>query len=135
MLIPSLKCLFRTLTISLFFYSKCTLLDCLMEASYRQFHQHFTYEFFIQTSFFYVHVTREKLPKWDSYKKRTHIMLMKLTPTLLYSFLSYIDANRQRKYFSCIVGFKFFFWASLSVCHRRLVRIREARIHFENKVC
>jgi len=29
----------------------------------RRFQQHFTYEFFVRTSFFYVHVTREMLPK------------------------------------------------------------------------
>jgi len=46
----------------------------------RQFHQHFRYEFFIRTSFFYVHVTWEKLPKRRLYKKRVCITLMKLTP-------------------------------------------------------
>ncbi len=29
----------------------------------RQFHQRFSYEFFVGMLFFYVHVTREKLPK------------------------------------------------------------------------
>ncbi len=33
-------------------------------------------------SFFYVHVTREKLPKPFSYEKRSGIMLMKLTADL-----------------------------------------------------
>ncbi len=31
-------------------------------------------------SFFYVQVTRKKLPKWRSYKKFAHLTLMKLTP-------------------------------------------------------
>ncbi len=35
------------------------------------------------SSFFYVHVTREKLPKRRSYVKFTRKMLMKLTPDLL----------------------------------------------------
>jgi len=34
-------------------------------------------------SFFYVHVTREKLPKQRLYKKRGRIMLMKLTASCL----------------------------------------------------
>ncbi len=33
-------------------------------------------------SFYYVHVTREKLPKWSLYEKFVHLTLMKLTPTL-----------------------------------------------------
>ncbi len=37
-----------------------------------QFHQHFTYKFFIQTSFFYIHVTREKLPKRHLYENCVH---------------------------------------------------------------
>jgi len=48
-----------------------------------QFHHHFTYEFFSYKrhfgSFFYVHVTREKLPKRRSYEKFVRKMLMKLT--------------------------------------------------------
>jgi len=46
-------------------------------------HQHFTYNFPYELrfgSFFYVHVTREKLPKQCSYKKIICKMLMKLTP-------------------------------------------------------
>ncbi len=31
------------------------------------------------SSFYYVHVTRKKLPKWRSYEKRGHLTLMKLT--------------------------------------------------------
>jgi len=31
-------------------------------------------------SFFYVHVTRKKLPKWCSYEKFVRLTLMKLTP-------------------------------------------------------
>jgi len=46
----------------------------------RQFHQHFTYKFFVRTLFFYVHVTRKKLPKRHSYEKFVHKTLMKLTP-------------------------------------------------------
>jgi hypothetical protein len=42
-----------------------------------QFHQHFYKCHF--DSFFYVHATREKLPKQRSYKKFVPIMLMKLT--------------------------------------------------------
>jgi len=34
--------------------------------TYRQFHQHWMYKFFVQTSVFYVHVTREKLQKQHS---------------------------------------------------------------------
>jgi len=37
-------------------------------------------------SFFYVHVTREKMPKQLSYQKRMHITLMKLTPEDLFFF-------------------------------------------------
>jgi len=47
-----------------------------------QFHQHFMYKFFKQTlfwHFFYIHVTREKLPKRHSYEKFVRKMLMKLT--------------------------------------------------------
>jgi len=36
---------------------------------FRQFHQHFTYEFFVQTLFFDVHVAREKLLKRRLYFK------------------------------------------------------------------
>ncbi len=46
----------------------------------RQFHQHFKYTFFARTSFFYVHVTRKKLPKRRSYEKFAGKTLMKLTP-------------------------------------------------------
>jgi len=49
-----------------------------------QFHQLFTYEYFVQThcfgNFFYIHVTREKLPKRHTYKKIVRKTLMKLTP-------------------------------------------------------
>ncbi len=48
----------------------------------RQFHQHYTRAFFVRTSFqrsfYYVHVTRKKLPKQRSYKKFVHKTLMKL---------------------------------------------------------
>jgi hypothetical protein len=47
-----------------------------------QFHQHFMYKFFAQMSFwqlFYIHVTREKLPKHRLYEKFVCKMLMKLT--------------------------------------------------------
>jgi len=51
-----------------------------------QFHQHFTNEFFVQTSFWqlfssymYVMCTWKKLLKWHSYEKRERIKLMKLT--------------------------------------------------------
>jgi hypothetical protein len=30
-------------------------------------------------SFFYVHISRKKLPKWHLYEKRAHLTLMKLT--------------------------------------------------------
>jgi len=40
----------------------------------------FLYESALLSFFFYLHVTREKLPKRLSYKKGTHKMLMKLTP-------------------------------------------------------
>ncbi len=53
----------------------------------RQFHQHFTYKFFVQTSFFYVYVTREKLLKRRSYEKCAQKMLMKLTPAKWATFL------------------------------------------------
>jgi len=33
------------------------------------------------SSFYYVHVTRKKLPKWCLYEKFEHFTLMKLTPT------------------------------------------------------
>jgi len=42
-------------------------------------HTNFLYERRF-SSFFYVHVTREKLPKRHSYKKFARKMLMKLTP-------------------------------------------------------
>jgi len=49
-----------------------------------QFHQHFTHTFFVRKYFaqlfFYLHVTREKLPKRLSYEKCACKMLMKLTP-------------------------------------------------------
>ncbi len=35
-------------------------------------------------TFYYIHVTRKKLPKWRSYKKITRLTLMKLTTGLLY---------------------------------------------------
>ncbi len=41
-----------------------------------QFHQHFTHEFFVQTSFFYIHVTRKTR---HSYEKFVSLTLMKLT--------------------------------------------------------
>ncbi len=37
------------------------------------------YEFFVRTLFFYVHVTRKKLPKRRSYEKNAQKTLMKLT--------------------------------------------------------
>jgi len=39
-----------------------------------QFHQHFTYAFFVQTSFFYLHVTRKKLPKRDVRTKNSYAL-------------------------------------------------------------
>jgi len=49
-------------------------------------------------SFFYVHVTREKLPKQCSYKKHAHIMLMKLTADYCFSFLNvYYRRNRKKE--------------------------------------
>jgi len=47
-----------------------------------QFHRHFTYKFFVRTSFwqlFYIHITREKLLKRRSYEKFSRKILMKLT--------------------------------------------------------
>jgi len=41
--------------------------------------QHYRYKFFIRTSFFYVHVTRKKLPKRHWYEKTAQKTLMKLT--------------------------------------------------------
>ncbi len=61
-----------------------TTKECRPTTKYRvsircQFHHHFTYELHHFGSFFYVHVTREKLPKRRLYKKFVHKMLMKLT--------------------------------------------------------
>ena len=42
-------------------------------------HTNFSYEYCF-SSFFYVHVTREKLPKQRLYEKFARKMLMKLTP-------------------------------------------------------
>jgi len=42
------------------------------------------YEFFVQTSFFYVHVTRQKLLKQHSYEKFARLTLMKLSPCQVY---------------------------------------------------
>ncbi len=50
---------------------------------YRQFHQHFTYKFFIQTSFwqlFSSYMYIEKAAKTTLYEIFVHKMLMKLTP-------------------------------------------------------
>jgi len=38
-------------------------------STFRQFHQHFTYEFFVRTSFYYVHVTRKKAAKMTFVRK------------------------------------------------------------------
>jgi len=53
----------------------------------RQFHQHFTYEFYVNSyvrrlfgSFFLRMYVRKKLPKRHSHEKFARIMLMKLTP-------------------------------------------------------
>jgi len=52
----------------------------------RQFQQHFTHDFFctkvLCTAFFYLHVTREKLPKRLLYEKGARKMLMELTHVL-----------------------------------------------------
>ncbi len=48
-------------------------------------HTNFSYECRFG-SFYYVHVTRKKLPKWHSYKKFARLMLMKLTPTVNYMY-------------------------------------------------
>jgi len=64
----------------------CRCLSPLIWKTIRQFHQHNTYKFFKRTSFcqlFYVHVTREKLPKWRLYEKCARITLLKLTPRCL----------------------------------------------------
>ncbi len=54
--------------------------------TYGQFHQHFTHTFLVRkwlhAAFFYLHVTREKLPKRLSYKKVASKTLMKLTPSV-----------------------------------------------------
>jgi len=67
-----------------------------------QFHQHFTYEFFVLMSFwqlfFYVHVTREKLPKQYSYKKFVCKMLMKLTPIRIHCFCEWFQISKIIKY-------------------------------------
>jgi len=65
-----------------------------------QFHQHFTYKFFVRTSFqqlFYVHVTREKLLKQRLYEKFVCKMLMKLTTDT--SILNVINVVFRLLYF------------------------------------
>jgi len=69
----------------------CTHKSCLLNVdeidTCRQFHQRFTYEFFVrplsiwQIFSMYVRTyVRKKLPKRHSYEKFARIMLMKLTP-------------------------------------------------------
>jgi len=54
------------------------------EPVYRcQFHQHFTYKFFVQMSFWQLFLCTCKLPKQRSHKKFASKMLMKLTTVLI----------------------------------------------------
>ncbi len=62
-----------------------------------QFHQHFTYKCCF-SSFFYIHVTREKLPKWRLYEKFASKMLMKLTPVVNFTSCFCIDILAPKKY-------------------------------------
>jgi len=88
--------------------------------SWCQFHQHFTYEFFVLTSFrqlfssyMYVTCTWKKLPKWHSYKKHAHIKLMKLTVgvsynmgelPLFFSKILHFFSNREKKHLYEIIS-------------------------------
>ncbi len=63
------------------------LLKILRSIPRCQFHQHFTYEFFVRRSFFYVHVTRKSCQNTTFVQKFVRLTLMKLTP----------DGFRQRE--------------------------------------
>jgi hypothetical protein len=54
--------------------------SALLESISSTFYAHILRTKVLCEAFFYLHVTREKLPKKLLYKKGTHKMLMKLTP-------------------------------------------------------
>jgi len=49
-------------------------------------------------SFYYLHVTRKMLRKWRSYKKFTHLTLMKLTPGRTWFWAYDIHPARRKKF-------------------------------------
>jgi len=70
----------------------------IYDETWSQFHQHFTYEFFVQTLFQQlflctcnVHVTKKKLPKRRAYEKNAQKMLMKLTARV--NFINIFQTN------------------------------------------
>ncbi len=71
------------------------------------------YKFFVRTLFYYVHVTREKLPKQRSYKKFVRLTLMKLTP----------DYKSAKKTDSLIAYFALMVSANVKAAHKMLVKL------------
>jgi len=64
-----------------------------------QFHHHFTYEFFVRTSFFYLHATEKAAETRRSNKKCVCLTLMKLTTGLhTYSLKLTKDYKPERKF-------------------------------------
>ncbi len=80
-------------------YVKTDILDCDKALSWNQpsISSKFYVQIFRTNVVFYVHVTKEKLPKWHLYKKRAHIMLMKLTPGVNFIILQIQMPNAQKR--------------------------------------
>jgi len=87
-----------------------------------QFHQCFTWELYVQKSFgsfFYLHVTREKLLKRRSYEKFVQKTLMKLTPAVLFLFCfhTYLYDYPDNILRSKLIDLFVCFWFSLKMKH------------------
>jgi len=95
----------------LFYFSPSYLWKCCISRLWVDFinilHTNFLYERYFG-SFFYIHVTREKLPKWHLYKKFVRKMLMKLTigvnfTNVLQAALSGTDPKSAKR-LDCLFG-------------------------------
>jgi len=91
-------------------------------------------------SFYYVHVTRKKLPKWRSYRKHECLMLMKLTAGCLRStyFIVWEKSESFKQDFQgwkMIIGERRDTWGRFRQCFRRSFYVRRSQKHKERQSC
>ncbi len=89
------------------FYSTQKFIDISCFDPREQYHQRFTRAFLYEhhlDSFFYIRVTRKKLPKQHLYEKFVHIMLMKLSPRVNFINVKHANFTYERLFSSYVLA-------------------------------